>query len=69
MGDIPTDAEVQRRSAELHVDSATPPTFLVHAFDDAAVRAILGVVPFQLLAHDLAAARGVAIDTARYPQL
>jgi glucosamine--fructose-6-phosphate aminotransferase (isomerizing) len=37
--------------------------------DDIAVRAILGVVPFQLLAHDLAAARGVPIDTARYPQL
>ena len=38
-------------------------------FDDAAVRAILGAAPFQLLAHDLAAARGAAIDTARYPQL
>lgn len=37
--------------------------------DDAAVRAILGVVPFQVLAHDLAAARDVPIDTARYPQL
>jgi len=36
---------------------------------DAAMRAVLGVLPFQLLAHDLAAARGVAIDTARYPQL
>jgi glucosamine--fructose-6-phosphate aminotransferase (isomerizing) len=37
--------------------------------DDAAVRAILGVVPFQLLAHELAAAREAPIDTARYPQL
>jgi glucosamine--fructose-6-phosphate aminotransferase (isomerizing) len=37
--------------------------------DDVAVRAILGVVPFQLLAHDLAAARNAPIDTARYPQL
>jgi glucosamine 6-phosphate synthetase-like amidotransferase/phosphosugar isomerase protein len=37
--------------------------------DDAAIRAILGVVPFQFLAHDLAAVRGVPIDTARYPQL
>ena len=37
LGDAPTDAEVQRRSPELHVDSTTPPTFLVHAFDDAAV--------------------------------
>jgi fructoselysine-6-P-deglycase FrlB-like protein len=39
------------------------------ACSDEAVRAILGVVPFQLFAHDLAAARGAAIDTARYPQL
>ena len=38
-------------------------------FDDPAVRAILGVVPLQILAHDLAVARGAAVDTARYPQL
>lgn len=37
--------------------------------DDDALRAILTVLPFQLLARDLAAARGAAIDTARYPQL
>ncbi len=37
--------------------------------EDEAARAVLGVVPFQLLAHDLAAARGAPIDTARYPQL
>ena len=37
--------------------------------DDAAARAILGVVPLQILAHDLAAARNAPIDTARYPQL
>lgn len=37
--------------------------------DDEAVRAVLGVIPLQLLAHDLAAARGAPIDTARYPQL
>jgi fructoselysine-6-P-deglycase FrlB-like protein len=36
---------------------------------DAAMRAILGVIPFQLLAHDLAVARGAPVDTARYPQL
>jgi glucosamine--fructose-6-phosphate aminotransferase (isomerizing) len=39
------------------------------ACEDPAVRAILGVVPFQVLAHELAAARDVPIDTARYPQL
>jgi glucosamine 6-phosphate synthetase-like amidotransferase/phosphosugar isomerase protein len=46
-----------------------PFDLVLPAFDDSAVRAILAVVPFQLLAHDLAAARGVPIDTARYPQL
>jgi len=37
LGDAPRDAEVVRRSAERHVDSTTPPTFIVHAFDDPAV--------------------------------
>ena len=37
LGDSPTDAEVQRRSAEHHVDAATPPIFMVHSFDDGAV--------------------------------
>ena len=46
-----------------------PFDLVLPSFDDAAVRAILGVVPFQFLAHDLAAARGAPIDTARYPQL
>ena len=34
-----------------------------------AVRAIRGVVPFQILAHELAAARNAEIDTGRHPQL
>ena len=37
LGDNPTDSEVARRSAEKHVDASTPPVFLVHAMDDAAV--------------------------------
>jgi len=37
LGDTPSDADVQRRSAELHVDASTPPVFIVHAMDDAAV--------------------------------
>jgi acetyl esterase/lipase len=37
LGDSPTEAEVERRSAERHVDANTPPAFLVHAFDDDAV--------------------------------
>jgi acetyl esterase/lipase len=37
LGDNPTDSEVSRRSAEKHVDASTPPVFIVHAMDDAAV--------------------------------
>jgi acetyl esterase/lipase len=37
LGDMPSDAEVERRSPELHVDDATPPVFIVHAMDDMAV--------------------------------
>jgi acetyl esterase/lipase len=37
LGDSPSEADVARRCPERHVDPNTPPTFLVHAFDDAAV--------------------------------
>jgi glucosamine 6-phosphate synthetase-like amidotransferase/phosphosugar isomerase protein len=37
--------------------------------ENAGLRAIRGVVPFQILAHELAAARNVSIDTGKYPQL
>lgn len=37
LGDAPTAAQVDRRSAELQVDAATSPLFLCHAFDDTAV--------------------------------
>jgi acetyl esterase/lipase len=37
LGESPDEAEVERRSAERHVDANTPPVFIVHAFDDAAV--------------------------------
>lgn len=39
------------------------------ACEDVAVRTIRSVVPFQILAHALSAARGMPIDTARYPEL
>ena len=45
------------------------PDLVLPECEDPAVCAILGAVPFQVLAHDLAAARCVAIDTARYPEL
>jgi acetyl esterase/lipase len=37
LGDNPSESEVARRSAEKHVDASTPPVFIVHAMDDAAV--------------------------------
>ena len=37
LGESPTEEEVARRSAERHVNSTTPPVFIVHAFDDDAV--------------------------------
>jgi acetyl esterase/lipase len=37
LGDEPTGAEIQRRSAERHVSASTPSTFVVHAYDDQAV--------------------------------
>ena len=37
LGERPTDLEVERRSAERHVNSTTPPIFTVHAIDDGAV--------------------------------
>ncbi len=37
LGDAPSLAEINRRSAERHVDAATPPVFAVHAIDDPAV--------------------------------
>ena len=37
LGDAPTPAQIDRRSAELHVDATTSPLFLCHAMDDTAV--------------------------------
>jgi len=37
LGERPSTAAVERRSAERHVDATTPPLFQVHAIDDAAV--------------------------------
>jgi acetyl esterase/lipase len=37
LGDSPARRDVDRRSAEQHVDAKTPPLFLVHALDDTAV--------------------------------
>ena len=37
LGETPSSTEVEHRCAERHVDANTPPVFIVHAFDDAAV--------------------------------
>ncbi|MCC6631125.1 MAG: alpha/beta hydrolase [Gammaproteobacteria bacterium] len=37
LGDSPTPEQIDRRSAELHVDASTTPLFLCHAMDDEAV--------------------------------
>ncbi len=37
LGKTPSAAEISRRSAERHIDAATPPVFAVHAMDDPAV--------------------------------
>jgi len=37
LGGSPSEAEVERRSAERHVDANTAPVFILHAFDDDAV--------------------------------
>jgi acetyl esterase/lipase len=39
LGTMPTAAEIERSSAELHVGAATPPLFIAHALDDDAVPA------------------------------
>ena len=37
LGPNPSPTQIARRSAQLHVGADTPPLFLVHALDDAAV--------------------------------
>jgi acetyl esterase/lipase len=37
LGESPSATDIARRSAERHVDTNTPPSFIVHAFDDTAV--------------------------------
>ena len=39
LGDSPTPEQIDRRSAEMHIDANTSPVFLCHALDDTAVPA------------------------------
>jgi acetyl esterase/lipase len=49
LGDSPTAADIQRFSAELAVTNETPPTFLVHAADDATVPVANSIRFFEAL--------------------
>lgn len=49
LGDAPAQADLQRFSAELAVTAETPPTFLVHAADDAIVPVANSIRFFEAL--------------------
>lgn len=49
IGDSPTAEQIRRYSAEQMADSTTPPTFLLHAVDDPAVKVENSVVMFSAL--------------------
>ncbi len=49
LGDAPSPADIQRFSAELAVSSDTPPTFLIHAADDATVPVANSIHFFEAL--------------------
>ena len=50
LGPNPSDSEIQARSPEQHINAQTPPSFVVHAFDD-------GLVPIDNSLAWIAAAR------------
>ncbi|AGN84045.1 MULTISPECIES: alpha/beta hydrolase [Enterobacteriaceae] len=49
IGDTPGDEQIRRYSAEQMADENTPPTFLLHAVDDPAVKVENSVVMFSAL--------------------
>jgi acetyl esterase/lipase len=49
LGDAPSGADVQRFSVELAVSNETPPTFIVHAADDATVPVANSIRFFEAL--------------------
>ncbi|OYQ32795.1 hypothetical protein CHU95_18775 [Niveispirillum lacus] len=61
LGPNPSEAEVERYSADRHVTPATPPTFLLHASDDTAVP-----VENSLLFHAACRQAGVAVEMHLY---
>lgn len=62
LGPSPSEAEVRRRSPTAHVTARTPPSFIVHSFDD-------DVVPIQCTFDWIAAARAAGtVVEAHLPQ-
>lgn len=56
LGGNPSEQQIRRFSNELHVDSATPPTFIVHAADDRSVPVESSIEFYKiLLQHKVAA--------------
>ncbi|MDZ7320796.1 alpha/beta hydrolase [Kosakonia sacchari] len=49
IGDTPSDEQIRRYSAEQMADENTPPTFLLHAVDDPAVKVENSMVMFSAL--------------------
>ncbi len=49
LGDNPSKQLIEKYSAELHVTSATPPSFIVHAFNDQAVNVRNSLLFYQAL--------------------
>ena len=63
IGASPSQAMMDRFSNELHVDSNSPPTFLVHSTDDKAVPVENSIVYFQALQDS-----GVPAEMHIYPE-
>lgn len=63
LGDAPSQADLQRFSAQLAVTDETPPTFLVHAADDAGVPVANSIRFFEALQ-----ARNIPAQLMVYPR-
>ncbi|ELY4218352.1 alpha/beta hydrolase, partial [Cronobacter turicensis] len=63
VGNAPDDAAIRRYSPEKAVNSATPPTFLLHAVDDPAVK-----VENSLLMFNALHAQGVPVEMHLFEQ-
>jgi acetyl esterase/lipase len=63
LGEHPSEAMILKYSNELHVTSATPPTFLVHAFNDKSVP-----LKNSLLFYDALVAANVSSSLHVFPQ-